>query len=102
MSARLHLKAVGRLSRADSPTHPTPKGGTELPDLVNPNPYSAEDRVRQDLVEILAEHEYEIDSYALADKSDERTLTVRAKKGLEVRQATLKFNTDLERHPDGV
>jgi hypothetical protein len=70
-----------------------------LPDNTNANRYSAEDRVRQDLADILAEHEYEIDSYALADKGDERTLTIRAKKGLEVRQSTLKFR-DAGEEPD--
>jgi hypothetical protein len=71
-------------------------------ELVRTNVYSGEHKVRQDLAAILAEHEYEVDSYAMVDKDGERTLTVKAKKNLELTQTNLNFNHDPDKHPDEV
>jgi hypothetical protein len=67
------------------------------------NVYSGEHRVRGDLVLLLQEHGYELDSYALADRGPHRIITVRASRNRESgTQTTLNFNPDPNSHPDEV
>lgn len=66
------------------------------------NVFSGEHRVRQDVVELLANHEYELESYSITDKGSERVLVVRAKRNREASQTHLNFQSDPERHPDDV
>jgi len=69
---------------------------------VRSNVYSGEHKVRQDLTDILTEHEYGVDSYVITDKDGKRVIAVKATKDLEQTQSTLKFNRDPSQHPDEV
>lgn len=66
------------------------------------NVYSGEHRVREDLANLLAEHEYELQLYSISDKGPERTLVVRATRNRDSSQTHLNFNADPEQHPDNV
>lgn len=67
------------------------------------NVYSGEHRVRGDLVQLLQEHGYELDSYTMTDRSAHRVIVIRASRDRESgTQTTLNFNTDPNSHPDEV
>ena len=66
------------------------------------NVYSGEHRVREDVIDLLARHEYELVTYSISDKGSERTLIVRASRNREASQTHLNFNSDPDQHPDNV
>jgi hypothetical protein len=70
--------------------------------VLRANQYSGEHKTRADVANVLIEHEYELESYSISDKGAERTVTVRAKKNLEVTQMGLNFNANPDKHPDEV
>ena len=68
---------------------------------VRSNVYSGEHKVRQDVVDILVEHEYGDVVYTLKDQGGKRTVTIKATKDLENPQGSL-FNPNPDQHPDEV